>query len=293
MTKKRFWQLSRASFLLWFVYCAAGCASIPYKGVNPERPQFERGYAIAPIDGLANLLAFPYKLLFWNWRLQNHRVSLETETDMMAFMDQHGLDDVKVYIAKFTLFPEMKRLYSRHSPVAWPYRILPGTITTLFAGLTDWLIGGDYYNPFTNSIHLYSDDSAIALHEAGHALDFKKRTYRGTYAIMRMLPAADTHQEWEATDAAITYYKNIKNIEKETDAYKILYPAYGSYVGGAVSVFIPIPYLTSVAGVLVGHVWGRIEAKNRYADFQRIKTKERRYFENLQTSPTSKRVANG
>lgn len=262
----------------------SGCASAPYRGVNPENPQFERGYQIPPIDFLANLLALPYKLLFWSWRLQNHQISAMTEEELQKFMKQHEMRQVKVYITKFALFPEMQRLFT-DSIVAWPYRIFPGFFSTLISGLTDWLIGGDYYNPFTNSIHLFSDDRAVALHEAGHALDFQRRTYRGTYAMMRLLPAADTYQEWIATEEAIGYFKEHRSIHKEVAAYKILYPAYGSYVGGAFSVFVPIPYLASTLGIIVGHIWGRAEAGHRWDEFHHMEAREKEYFSTLNQQP--------
>lgn len=257
----------------------SGCTSVPYRGVNPQNPQFERGHSIPPIDLIANVAALPYKLLFWNWRLQSHMISDSTEADLTAFLEQHEADDVKVFIAKFSLFEDMGRLFT-NKMVAWPFRIFPGFFTTFISTLTDWLIGGDYYNPFTNSIHLFSDISAVALHEGGHAVDFKRHKYRGTYAMMRILPAADTYQEWIATEEAIRYYQNEKQLEKELKAYKILYPAYGSYVGGALSIFVPLPYVTSVAGVLVGHIWGRLEAKHRFTDAKRIEQLEENYKTN-------------
>lgn len=280
------------SVALIFAIIIQGCCSVPYRGRNPQNYQFERGYSIAPIDWTANLLALPYKLLFWSWRLQNHCISTETEQDLAAFLKDKNLNEVKVYIAKFSLFGEMKRLWS-NSEVAWPYRIFPGFTTTLIAGLTDWLIGGDYYNPFTNSIHLFSDDTAIALHEGGHALDFSKRKYKGTYAIMRILTGADTYQEWVATDEALHYLQDKKMIEKEIQAYKILYPAYASYIGGALSIFVPIPYVTSTASVLVGHIVGRRHASKRKKDWQRVQELENDYRDNMDgsTQNEAKRTA--
>ena len=113
------------------------------------------------------------------------------------------------------------------------------------------------YNPFTNTVHIYSDDAAVILHEAGHADDFAKQPYPGIYATLRLLPIVDLYQEYVATDTAITYLISKQDRKTELHAYKILYPAYGTYVGA----YIP-PY-GSLAGALVGHVLGRSKAHSR------------------------------
>ena len=114
---------------------------------------------------------------------------------------------------------------------------------------------GDYYNPFTNTVHLYSDHPAVALHEAGHVHDFSSRRYKGTYAAIRLIPFVDLYQEYKATKEAIGYLKEIHDQSTELSAYKILYPAYGTYVGSY--IFAPIG---TVGGALLGHVAGRSKA---------------------------------
>ena len=51
-------------------------------------------------------------------------------------------------------------MYAIRSYYAVFYTIFPGRV-----------FGGDRYNPFTNTINLYSDHPSIALHEAAHAKD--------------------------------------------------------------------------------------------------------------------------
>ena len=47
------------------------------------------------------------------------------------------------------------------------------------------------------------------------------------------------------------------DISAQKEAFHILYPAYGSYVGNAISGNVPLGY---VAGVIGGHVVGRWKA---------------------------------
>ena len=115
-----------------------------------------------------------------------------------------------------------------------------------------------HYNPYTNTVHLYSDHPAVALHEAGHAHDFAGRRWKGTYAFLRLIPGVDLYQEYKASKEAIHYLKEQQDLDAEIAAYKVLYPAYGTYVGGYI-----FPPIGTVAGALLGHLAGRSTAAVR------------------------------
>ncbi len=143
--------------------------------------------------------------------------------------------------------------------IEWYFRVFPGIPTTLFSSVTGRVLGGDHYNPYTNTIHLFSDDSAIALHEAGHAVDFAKKAQPGYYAIGRILPPVELSQEQTASDIAIQHLKEQRDKEGELHAYSTLYPAFGTYGGQ----YLGVSY-GSYVGAAVGHLMGfrqRHEAK--------------------------------
>ena len=124
------------------------------------------------------------------------------------------------------------------------------------------LIGGDHYNPFTGTIHLYSDVPAIALHEGGHAKDFTRRALPGTYALVTALPFGNLWPEAIATGDAITYAGQQADPELERESYRILFPAYGSYLGGSVGDYVTPVALPIYAGAVVaGHAVGRVQAR--------------------------------
>lgn len=247
----------------------AGCATaVPYTGVGPS-PQLERGAPVPPVDLLGNVLSLPFKLLLWNRRVNLHYISPAVEERLIAYLEARDLstvDDAKFRLNQYRPGQDLSRLV--HNPhVAWPYRLLIGFPVTLAfdvllpGRLFPW---GDYYNPYTNTVHLYSDHPAIALHEAGHVQDFARRRFKGTYALLRLIPGVDLFQEYKATKEAIRYLKDTNDRETELAAYKVLYPAYGSYAGSY--LFAPIGTL---GGILVGHAAGRSTAAVQKRQYER------------------------
>ena len=243
-----------------------GCAhTVPYVGQGPH-PQITRGSPVPLIDFLGNVLAVPGKLILWNWQFSNHAVSDQTETVLARYLDARDLpafEDTTYRIDQYSPLQDLRALIkNRH--VAWPYRLLLGLPLTLIydvalpGRLIPW---GDYYNAYTNTVHLYSDDPTVALHEAGHAYDFADFVLKGTYALLRIIPCMDLYQEWRASEEAITYLIEVEDLVIEFNAYKTLFPAYGTYVGS----YLPIPF-GSIPGALAGHIAGRTKAaaKRRY-----------------------------
>ena len=247
-----------------------GCATTtPYVGQGPH-PQVTRGVPFPPIDFLGNVLSLPFKLILWNWRFNNHAISEETEQVLTKYLENRNLPAFEHAVFRLNQYAPLAdlRALAHNKHVAWPYRVLLGLPVTL---ITDVLLPGrlfphgDYYNPFTNTAHLFSDDATIALHEAGHAYDFAEIPYKGTYAMVRLLPFVDLYQEYQATDEAIDYLLEIEDREMELRAYKTLYPAYGTYVGGY--LYVPIG---TIAGALIGHGIGRRKAIKRRTYYEKV-----------------------
>ncbi len=264
--------LSYALSLLLLTNTLTGCASYaPYVGPGPH-PQFERGQPVPPIDFLANVLAIPMKLILLEWRFGNHAISPETEGVLVRYVNdrQSDVSSTVVRLNQYAPHKDFKRLLSNQR-VAWPYRLVFGSLTLLIETfLPGRIFGGsllsDYYNPWTNTIHIYSDHPAIGLHELGHAYDFSQQPYRGTYGFSRQFFILALHQEWQATDEAISYLIEIGDRRNELRAYKTLYPAYGSYLG---TFLLPIP-LGGIPGIFIGHVVGRTKAAARVRFYRQV-----------------------
>ena len=79
-----------------------------------------------------------------------------------------------------------------------------------------------------------------------------------------MVPIWTEIFEYRATKDALryTYYKKEK--DNELESYKLLFPAFGSYVGGeATNLFVLPLYPVYLGAILGGHVAGRIKARKR------------------------------
>jgi len=247
-----------------------GCATtVPYVGQGPH-PQIERGRPNIVIDTLGNILAIWPKILLLDSRFANHAISAHTESYVVRFLDDHPKEvgHVVVRLNQYAPHKDLYRLITNHQ-VAWPWRATLGLLSTLIGEVLlpgRILPFGDHYNPWTDTVQLYSDHPAVSLHELGHAYDFGKRRFKGTYAFIRAVPFVDLYQEAEASGTAIDYLIQIQDREAELEAYKILTPAYGSYIGR----YLLGPF--NFVAIGVGHLFGQGVALYRGHRYQQEDT---------------------
>lgn len=250
-----------------------GCASVPYKyGVPEDSPpytalasgeaQVETGRPNWFIDGLGWIFSIPHKIILLDISVGSRRIDAETVDFLAEYLEENGLNSVKVRVNQYAPLGEWRRLRGNHSVGAgwrWTFGSLYLLVYTVFP---ERVFGSDNYNPFTHTINLYSDNVPIALHEGGHAKDLAGRKHRGTYAVARILPLVALYHESAATGDAIGYLKDKKKLELEKRSYKILYPAYGTYVGNEILQFYGRPDSIAIylGAVLCGHVTGRVKA---------------------------------
>ena len=104
------------------------------------------------------------------------------------------------------------------------------------------------------------------MHEGGHAKDFALTEWKGSYGVLGIIPFSSLYFEAEASGDAIGYLKFEDNRCGEKEAYKVLYPAYGTYLGGDlaqfVNIFTPISALLGLALVIPAHIVGRSKASD-------------------------------
>jgi predicted Zn finger-like uncharacterized protein len=231
---------------------------------NLARSCIVRGNPIEVVDQLGNIASFSSKLLLLSSKIDNHAISSDVERRIIEFIMHHELYDIKVRLNQFAPDGEIMRIVSNnkmHSLMRFLFGIIYIPAYLLNPGR---LFGGDYYNPASNTVNIFSNHVAIALHELGHALDFRNRKYPGLYQAFRFIPFAALYQEWKASYYAIMFLRGKKYFEDEIEAYKILYPAYSTYVFGAVYELVPsllgwffLPF------IIIGHVIGRCHASSR------------------------------
>ncbi len=275
-------NFSALLFALLIILSLGACASVPYQyTLNPEsenalqlginEEQIEKGRPNGFLDNTGHyLFSLPTKLMLLNWQVCNHNISPATEKALQQYLATNNLNNVKVRLNQYAPGAEWSRLIrNRDMPGFFKYTagVVATTIYTIFPDrLFCGIIGGDHYNPYTNTINLYSDNIPIAIHEGGHAKDFvpRNRHLKGWYALMRILPLMPLYQEGRASSDAISYMIAEDMLEERQDAYKILYPAYMTYVASEGIRWIPMEYWLSYsiqfAVTIPGHISGRIEA---------------------------------
>ena len=251
----------------------AGCLEpreipLSHRNVAPQleattRPQpIERGLERPVIDGIGWVLGIPRKIILWDIRVANHHVSPETEQAIENYLAENELDHVKVRINQYAPVSDWRRL-RQNTAVAWPYRYTLGVISVACeAVLPGRVFGRDSYNPYTATVHIYSDVPALAIKQAGHSKDYTRRTYPGTYSLVSIVPLLDLWPQAIATGDALAYAERHGDADLEREEYRILYPAYGAGVGGVVGDVVAGAFLPIYAGTVVaGHVVGRWEAR--------------------------------
>ena len=266
----------KTKFKILILLCliTASCTHLPYKPQgdlypNPNKefvdePQISRGDPNFIADGLGKyVFSLPEKILLANWKMGSHSITPETENAIKEYLEKNNLKEVKVRLNEYAPFGEWKRLRNNQAVGAgWRYTV--GVLTwLLYTVLPGRIFGGDHYNPYTNTINLYSDLKVVALHEAGHAKDTAGDDYKGSYAFLRLIPFYPLRDEAVASGDAISYIKENKDLIQEDRAYKTLYPAYGTYIGGELFNYIPgARPIGALVGAIPGHIIGRIKASN-------------------------------
>lgn len=254
---------------------SAGCAPIGSRPIAAQRiyvptrtldqePQVQRGKKRPVIDGIGWVVGIPNKILLWDRRIDNHRISQATEESIAQYVDRNGLSTVRVRLNQYEPIEDWKRLV-RNDSVGAPWRLTVGALSVLGETIIPGRIfGGDHYNPYTDTIHVYSDVPAIGLHEGGHAKDFARRKWKGTYAFVYALPVVPLYHESIASSDVVAYLDTYGSIQEQAEASRILYPAYGTHVGSAAGTFFPVAsgpiYYSSL---IAGHLAGRYQARQQ------------------------------
>jgi len=119
----------------------------------------------------------------------------------------------------------------------------------------------DYYNPFTNTVNVYSDVPALGMKEIAYAGDVIDRNLPGTYAFSQMIPGVNLVHETITTREVLDYVQVAGDPDLRRESVHVLYPSYGGAVGGAFDAFLPTAPVLQVGGLLVGHVNGRWETR--------------------------------
>ncbi len=229
----------------------------PDLGLNQSRSLHDisiaRGKPRPVIDGLGKVFGIPNQIALGNPRVDNHSISYETEQQVAQYLRDQQLDFVLVRANQYDPVGEWKRMVANKNirPV-WKltagnynllkYTLLPGRIT-----------GGDWYNPYSETLNLYSDVAPLAVSTAAYAQDVQSRINPGAYAALKEIPGVGLKHDTTATMLAIDWYAQ-QHPDQLESAENILYPNYGASWGGQIGAFLPYG---EVLGRLAGGLAGR------------------------------------
>ena len=244
--------------------------ALSYRDAKTEI-EVERGRPNAVIDGLGWVVGTPTKLALWDRRADNHDVSPQTETALVQYMERNGLDGSMVRINQYDPWGEWERLTSnKRIHPGWRYTV--GTYNHLkYTLLPGRVFGGDWYNPFTDSTHVYSDIAPLAISRAAYAKDIRAQKQPGTYAAIQELPLVNMVHTTRATSDALKYAAQHGTAQEQAEAKRILSPDYGSNWGGQIASFVPFGApLGRLAGAAVGHATNRLSRRGGSDDSQSL-----------------------
>ena len=240
--------------------CAAACDGVGCDSCDSFHPnssrQLVRGRRIKWLDDTGSVLGFANKIALWDSRADNHKISPATEREILTYLRHNNLDTVLVRSNQYDPMGELKRLIANKRMSA-PWKYTFGAYDLMkYTFIPGRLLGGDWYNPFTDSIHIYSDIPSIGLAKAAYAKDVHSRTRPGMYASAQDTPILGLWHETLANNEVMSYLKKKGNSSQVAEAQRILYPDFGGAVGAQVLGFLPYGNVYGRAtGALAGHAY--------------------------------------
>ena len=285
----------------------SGCASVPYKCGNfhdthddsPAEIAFEYGKPQKFLDDVAWLTGIWSRVLTMNTRVNTHELSEENKEKLIAYLKVNELDDVLVRVNQYDPKGEWRRLRENERiGLGWRYSVglLSMAHYTLLPGR---VLGGDQYNPFTNTLSINSDVAAVALHEAAYAKDIHSRQLPGSYAVINEFPILSLWRHTTGVNDVIGYAQTNDDWMIEHETYRVVYPQIGIHTTAGTGPLMPFwdGILVSVAGATCGHATGQMAISQRTSE-RKAKLEDRATDEvttlvDLRPNPLQKRPSSG
>ena len=233
---------------------------VPLTNVDP---QFECGRPNKVIDGVGWVFGIPRKIVLWDRRAVNHDVSPQTQESLAEYLSANGMASTKVRINEYDPGGEWHRLRANKSVGAgWRYTFGAfGTLAyTLFPGR---LFGADGYNPYTDSVYVYSDIPCVAQEQAAYAKLVHEREYPGTYVAVTSLPFVRLWPEKQAKDDVLSFAAADGTPADKEEAIHAMYPEFGAEIADEFTRFVPGGFLLTATGAAVGHAAAHFDTTDK------------------------------
>ncbi len=221
------------------------------------------------VDGIGWIVGIPSKLMLWDRRANNHQVSPETTAAIAQYAESNQIEDLCIRVNQYDPAGEWQRL-TQNDQVGAGWRYTVGTLSWLrYTILPGRVFGGERYNPYTNSLYVYSDIPALGIQTAAYGKDVQSRPLPGTYAVANEFPFVSLWHESVNTRDALAYSTATLPANEQAEARRILHPLYGSKVGGALDDVLGVGLAFQIGGAIVGHITGRMQPMDEVATLQK------------------------
>jgi hypothetical protein len=208
------------------------------------------------LDSIGWVVGIPRRIILWDRRVDSHQVQPETMAEVATYAKINELDGICVRVNQYDPADEWKRL-TKNDQISPGWRYTVGALSLVgYTLLPGRIIGIDNYNPYTNSVYVYSDVPALAMEAAAYAKDVRQRELPGTYAAVNSLPIISVWHETINTQDTLDYLQTHGTYEDQREGLAILYPNYGASVGGAFGSLFGFTGVFEIGGAVVGHVSG-------------------------------------
>lgn len=212
-----------------------------------------RGKPNRVVDGLGKVFGIPNRIALGDPRVDNHSISPETEIQVVQYLQDQQLDSVLVRSNQYNPWDEWKRMVDNKS-IHPLWKLTAGNLNLLkYTLLPGRITGGDWYNPYSQTLNLYSDVPPLAISSAAYASDIQSRVNPGAYAALKEIPGVGLKHDTTATMLAMDWYAK-ENPEQLESAKDVLYSNYGASWGGQIGAFVPYG---EVIGRLAGGLTGQ------------------------------------
>lgn len=132
--------------------------------------------------------------------------------------------------------------------------------------------GKNYYDPYSNTLHINSNNPIEIIAEMSYAKIIQKQNYPGLYALGSKLPLVAIWAQKQKTNEMIAYAKSKQDWELEKATYRKMYPSMlngSSIVGMFFGPFYLRPAI-SVGGVLAGYTVAEWEIAQRESEITKV-----------------------
>ncbi len=199
-----------------------------------------RGKENKIVDALRSFFSWPQKLLLWNRTVGSGELHEDAEKAVRLALADGDSASTHVSVNEYNPKIIWQRTF-RNDKTSVLTKLTLGTMNALIYTVMPGrlLYGmGDHYNPFADTVVLYSDNLDLALHEAGHAIDFSEKQKKGLgpglYTLGRFFFPIQLYQEAVATGKAFEFTAEHGASEDVRSSYALLFPAFGTYLAASI-----------------------------------------------------------